>query len=460
MTTASLSGALWYSSVISVPRFSVEALLGAHLKPGARLSTEISKETVVIEKYLAEGTQGEIYLASLGGRPVVVKWYKPGWIKLDSRLHTRLAATSRRDPPSPRFLWPEDIVAAADRSGFGYTMPYREARFCDFDLVISQQIQPSQRALANAGLQTAEGYLHLHAPGLCYIDVSAGNIALDPNSGEVRICDCDNVDVNGRGALAKILGTDGFMAPEIVQGEAYPNRQSDLWSLAVLLFWAFLRNHPLSGRMEYDCHVLTKADQCRLWGAEAKFIFDPNDASNGPVAGYNDAALALWPSYPDYIRELFTRAFTAGIHDPQQRVYENEWIEAMARLRDCIATCPCGVENFYDDTQPQHCWSCHKELELPRRLVLPDAIVVLEEGAALYPHHIDPRRIADSSAPVAFVLRHSNEHPDLLGLENGGTAPWQATLPNGEHCTVNPGACVRVHAGVRIVFGSTTADIV
>ena len=450
----------WRSRVISIPRLAAETLLRAHLKPGERLLTEISNETVVAERYLAEGTQGEIYLATLGARQVVVKWYKPGWIKLDSGLRARLAATSRRDPPCPRFLWPEEIVVSADRAGFGYYMPYREQRFCDFDFVISQQIKPSQRALTNAGLQTAEGYLHLHAPGLCYIDVSAGNIALDPHSGDVRICDCDNVDVNGRGMLAKILGTDGFMAPEIVQGLAYPNRLSDLWSLAVLLFWAFVKNHPLSGRLEYDCAVLTKADQYRLWGADAHFIFDPDDASNAPVPGYNDAALTYWPIYPDFVRQLFTRAFTAGIRHPRQRVYENEWIEAMAQLRDCVATCPhCAAENFYDDSRPQRCWNCREPLAPPRRLVLPGATVVLEEGAALYPHHLDRTRIADSSAPIARVVRHSEDRADVLGLENGTATPWQVTLPNGEQRTVNPGECVRVYPRLRIAFGTTVADI-
>src|SRR5271163_775672 len=209
---------------------------------------------------LGEGAQGEIYAARLGADRVAVQWYKPQWIKVDQGLRDRLHETIRRDPPSPRFLWPVDLVVSASKPGFGYVMPFREPRFQDFSLIISGQAHASFRTLATAGLQTAEGYLHLHAKGLCYVDVSAGNIALDPDVGEVRICDCDNVDVNGRGMLSKVSGTEGFMAPEIVQVQAYPTRQSDLWSLAVLLFWAFVKNHPLHGRKEYNCEILTKAD--------------------------------------------------------------------------------------------------------------------------------------------------------------------------------------------------------
>ena len=142
------------------------------LSPDDTLSTETSNERLVIKKYLAEGSQGEVYLASLGGNDVAVKWYRPEWIRFDVALQQRLRETSRRNPPSDRFLWPQDLVFAKNDAGFGYVMPYKEPRFCDFDLVIAEQIRPSLRTLATSGLQAAEGYQRLHAEGLCYVDVS------------------------------------------------------------------------------------------------------------------------------------------------------------------------------------------------------------------------------------------------------------------------------------------------
>jgi hypothetical protein len=55
----------------------------------------------------------------------------------------------------------------------------------------------------------------------------------------------------------------------------------------------------------------------KLYGAEPVFIFDPNDHSNEPVPGLHDNALAFWPIYPQFLRDLFIQSFTAGIRDPE-----------------------------------------------------------------------------------------------------------------------------------------------
>ena len=58
----------------------------------------------------------------------------------------------------------------------------------------------------------------------------------DPDTGDVLICDNDNVSANGIDN-SSVYGTPRFMAPEIVMGQAKPSRNTDLYSLAVLLFY-------------------------------------------------------------------------------------------------------------------------------------------------------------------------------------------------------------------------------
>lgn len=60
----------------------------------------------------------------------------------------------------------------------------------------------------------------------------------DPDTGDVLICDNDNVSANGIDN-SSVYGTPRFMAPEIVMGQAKPSRNTDLYSLAVLLFYMF-----------------------------------------------------------------------------------------------------------------------------------------------------------------------------------------------------------------------------
>jgi hypothetical protein len=432
------------------------------LTPGQTvLHTEEKNIPIQVQEFAGSGTQGEVYAAEMQGQRIAVKWYKPGWLACDPMLRTRLREASRRGPPDPRFLWPTDIVTAAELPGFGYAMPWREDRFREFREVICDRVRPSFRALATAGLQAAESYQRFHLLGFCYVDVSPGNIAFDLDTGEVRISDCDNVDVSGRGCRSAVSGTEGFMAPEIVQNQADPSISTDLWSLAVLLFWAFLRNHPLQGRREYEHQILTNELELRLWGSEALFIFDEGDHSNRPVEGYNIGALLFWPIFPQFLRDLFQKAFTTGIRKPEERIMEREWRGALARLRDAILCCPdCGQENFYDDAMlGQRCWSCGQELPVPRRIVINSSQIVAENGAGVFRHHLDPRRTPDSAPSIARLVRSSRD-AHHVEIHNCEAMAWRAILPRGEERRVAPGECIGLQAGVRIVFGDVEAEII
>src|SRR5262249_50203112 len=112
----------------------------------------------------------------------------------------------------------------------------------------TRRIEPSNKALATAAMFLADSFLQLHAKGLCYCDVSLGNVFIDPDTGDVLICDNDNVGIDGKPPFVK--GTQFFMAPEIVRNEALPDSKTDRYSLAVLLFHLFIVHHPLQGRRE------------------------------------------------------------------------------------------------------------------------------------------------------------------------------------------------------------------
>ena len=105
----------------------------------------------------------------------------------------------------------------------------------------------------------------------------------DPENGEVRICDNDNVSVNNQ-ATGAVSGTPRFMAPEIVRGELGPSTQTDLFSLAVLLFYMLVNHHPLEGARESQIRCLDLPAMTRLYGTDPLFIFDVNDDSNRPVS--------------------------------------------------------------------------------------------------------------------------------------------------------------------------------
>lgn len=435
------------------------------LKVGQRVHTESSQMDCLLLEYLGGGGQGEVYRAELAARQLALKWYLPACATPQQRAS--LAFLIRTGAPTGRFLWPIELASAPNIPGFGYIMPLREPRFHSIAELMKRRIDPSFRALAMAGFELANSFLHLHSKGFCYRDISFGNVFFDPATGDILICDNDNVTVDGEKS-GGVLGTPRFMAPEIVRGESLPSIQTDLFSLAVLLFYLFMVHHPLEGRRELAIHSFDLPAMTRLYGTHPLFIFDPRDRSNEPVPGYHDNAIQSWPIYPRFLRDLFTRAFTDGVRDPAHgRVREGEWRAAMVKLRDSILYCGhCQTENFYDGEAlraaggiPGACWACGTRLQLPFRLRVGRATVMLNYDTQIFPHHIDERAANDFSTPVGAVARHP-QRPDVWGLTNLSREQWWFYRPGDPGpVEVAPGQSMPLESGLRIHFGKLEGEI-
>ncbi|MEO6723664.1 MAG: serine/threonine protein kinase [Blastocatellia bacterium] len=433
------------------------------LREGQTVRTEPSGMACTAEQLLGAGGQGEVYKARLGGEAVALKWFFPQMATSEQRAAIEMLV--RRGAPSDRFLWPLELAADPQVQGFGYVMRLRPSRFNNIVDLMKRRIEPTFRALATAGFNLSHDYLLLHSQGLCYRDISFGNAFFDPDTGDVLICDNDNVAVDGAATLG-VLGTPRFMAPEVVRGEARPSTQTDLFSLSVLVFYMLMVHHPLEGRRETEIKCLDLPAMTKLYGTEPLFIFDPADTSNAPVPGIHDNALAFWRIYPQFLRDLFTRAFTEGLRDAHARVRESEWRAVMIRLRDSILYCAhCSLENFNDAERlkatggnPGLCWACAAELRLPPRIRIGKSVVMLNYDTQLFPHHIDSGRLYDFSQPVATVTQHPT-NKDVWGLKNLSGERWVSTTKDGRVADVEPGRSVTLGVGTKIQFGKTEGEI-
>ena len=165
------------------------------LKPGEVVQTQPALLDCTVGELLGAGSQGEVYRAELSGRAVALKWYLPAHAHAKQRESIQKLVA--KGAPDSRFLWPMELAQSATAPGFGYIMPLREDRYRSVVDLMKRRIDPSFRSLATAGFQLADSFLQLHSKGLCYRDISFGNLFLDAETGDILICDNDNVTVDG-----------------------------------------------------------------------------------------------------------------------------------------------------------------------------------------------------------------------------------------------------------------------
>jgi serine/threonine protein kinase len=431
------------------------------IQPGQTLRMERGQAVVAVEERIGEGGVGVVHRARLNGAPFAVKWYRPG--PLTEELHKSITSLlQRRRPPHKAFVWPIDLVSSSQVPGFGYVMPLLEPRFMSLAHLLNQHEQPSFRVVAALGRELVDAFAVLHGTGLCYRDISFGNLRVDPQACEVAIIDVDNIGTDGGQALVK--GTGPFMAPEVLRDEALPSTVTDLHSLAVFLFYMLMHAHPLEGART-DASYHWNGDRppdadltVRNFGSAPLFAFDPDDPANRPLPG--DPVNLWWSIYPLSFRRVFIRAFTVGLHDASLygRVKESSWRRALLSLGDSVSACPgCGAATFYDPEQPgQRCWGCHQPLPVPPRAELPGGTLVLSDGAVLTSHHL--RRDRGYRTTCAVVEQHPGR-PGRVVLRNMTGQTW-TVAPEGEQPKrVAPS----VRLGVRpmlIDFGGVQGRIV
>jgi DNA-binding helix-hairpin-helix protein with protein kinase domain len=434
---------------------------GELLFPGDEVTTLRTHHVCRVVDFIGGGGQGEVYQATLGGDPIAVKWYFP--TALSEWQRGALEKLTARPAPSRAFLWPLDVVVSEKSPAFGYVMALRPDSFEGLNAILRREAELPLTTLAVLGANLADAFLRLHTEGLCYRDISPRNIFFNPQNGDILICDNDNVSIDGT-IGGGVLGTPRYMAPEIVRREAMPSSRTDLWSLSVLLFCLLILHHPLEGRRELTVPSLSDLAAARqLYGDEPVFIFDPDNDSNRPDPTAHANALLLWPFYPEFVQELFTRAFTDGIKDPSHgRVGESEWRAALSRLRDCVARCAsCSASSYVDPRAagaPVVCWNCQTALQPAYLDLSTGAALVVSEEAQLLRHHVELGSPYGFSEVVG-VMRPHPSRAGYLGLANRSTRPWQTMRAGREPVEVPPGATVGLSAGTVIDFGSSRGTV-
>ena len=430
--------------------------MDGQLKNGSIVVSQ-SGNKYIVEKLLGAGGQGEVYAVKLGTETYALKWYfKHTATVMQRNILENLISKGK---PDSSFLWPMDLISQSDGS-LGYIMELRPPEFKSIVDLMKRKAEPNFYNLCKVAFNLTKGYQKLHGMGYSYRDISFGNLFFNPDNGEVLICDNDNVSINGKDD-SSVYGTPRFMAPEIVVGKAKPSRNTDLFSLAVLLFYIFMLNHPLEGKLEANIKCMDIFAMNQLFGTNPIFIFDPDDKSNRPLRGYQDNAIIYWDLYPQQLKDLFTQAFTIGLKSPARRVTENKWLETFANMMSEIIICPnCGAEIFLDENKENlgvahTCWNCQSSVAVPASIVIGKNRVVINKDTKLYKHHISSN--GDMDTVIGSISINPN-NPNLWGIRNDGTDNWTYIKADGMQVPVAPGKSAAIVCGAKINFGEIIGE--
>ena len=411
----------------------------------------------IIEK-LGEGGQGVVYKVSMGGKEYALKWYHKGAIQSPRKFYANLENNIKKGAPTKAFLWPQYLTKQIGDS-FGYIMELRPGNYREFSEFLLAKVHfASLTAAVNAALNITNGFRQLHRNGFSYQDLNDGNFFIDPATGEVLICDNDNVAPYGESL--GIAGKARYMAPEVVRNITRPNVMTDRFSLTVVLFRLLFLDHPLEGRRVVEAPCLTEELELKFYGKNPVFVYDPLDNSNRPVRGVHANVVRFWPMYPKFIRDKFVEALSQeAMHGQKSRPTDNDWQQCFTRLRDCIVTCSCGEETFLAPGEDSLCINCGRKIPKPPTLNCHTGKYEppLFPGVKLYRCHVD--KLSDDYCEVIGEVVRNPKNPGVWGLRNLSDMVWNAETQDGEIRPVGRGQIAPVMQIKALHFPNGTGNV-
>jgi len=320
------------------------------------------------------------------------------------------------------FPWPNKIVVAPK---VGWCAPVLH-NFTRLDFYFSTRLWKSlpdedrgtwnQRVLVAYHLSKAVNWLHTN--GLVYADLSPINILVNLKEDRTVLIFHESIPVTGF-TSPFILYSPNIRAPEINMGDAVPSINTDIHTLAVLIYQIFLFRNPLQGPKVH--HKDPEKDEQLTYGSNPLYIEHPTDRSNRP-----DRLPFSSEMLTPLMRELFQRAFIDGLHNPSKRPSAAEWEAALLRMIDQIVICSnpdCKMKAYVaPDNNPIKCSWCQTPYQAATELPIisfyrpgkqpgdyeaENWSIVGSPNRGLAMHHIDPQtkfEPGDSTTGAHFEL--------------------------------------------------------
>lgn len=439
---------------------------------GQEVETEFGGKAKVIG-IIGEGKQSTVYLVEYNGRKMALKWYDTNKIDNLDKIHENIKNNIKDGAPNKKFLWPEYMTKVDSETGaFGYFLEFKPDSFEYFadiingyklvnDTVTGHLAKKKVRftslyAMVTAVLNIINAFSQISKAGKSFQGLGEGSFFINTDTGAVLINDCDTIasfDTNLDMQIRTI-----YKAPEVLLGNI-PDNNSNIYSLAIILFRLLFRGDPFEGEKTVMDVCLNEKQLAKHYSSEAVFIYDPNNSSNRPIRGIHDNVIKFWNQYPQYIKDIFVQTFTESIKNPDKRISFEEWQNTFIRLRSEILTCICGKSHFISilgksDDEVFTCPVCgikFASMKFTNR-VYPMPLYI---GCKIFECEIEP--YCEDFLKIAGELVENKIQKGLMGIKNVSDKKWKVRLPDGLFHDITSGKGFPVWQGLEIDFGKVRA---
>ena len=422
----------------------------------------------------AETSDSELYWDKAGSHIVsLFKHSEPHLERLIEQLLTPEYDVTRDDPYwDELFAWPKAII---QKPRLGLTMLREPKGTMELRWFLGGK---RRRAIAakhgpeklgkwtnhfSVAIKMARVVRRMHSHKLSHSDLSFHSFLVDPSQNRIFFVGWRDIIVPGIPPHST-LGTSLTMAPELSTQlnspgiNVEPSVQTDLHSLAVLIYWLLLQRHPLLGSKEHSNDPAL--DEALALGERALFVEHPTDTSNKP----ENLPLPYTSVFTPAVQRLVERAFVEGLHDPAKRPAAAQWERDLVRMADALVPCAnpsCPLQAFVLPASGRaQCPACGTVLDSPNLVPLlhfycPVAgkrgefrnddgyILVGWPGRTLHIWHLEADRLPGpgvDTSPKAHLeydpatRRWSLVNEAIAGLRILGEAGQHQQVPTGSSC--------------------------
>ena len=178
---------------------------------------------------------------------------------------------------------------------------------------------------------------NIHLEGLTFVDISPNNILVSKDKWGIAFIDTDNLVV-GNYEIPEVLGTPRYIAPEVLNQTDSATQESDIFSMAEIVFELLTFYHPFIGE---DIMEATPEEEQEAYKGKRDYLL----SDNTKAVMKNKICAEVFLS--ENLKKLFHRTFVDGLHNKFSRPTAREFAEELKKIYNELITCQnekCGID--------------------------------------------------------------------------------------------------------------------